>query len=164
MKSDLIIIVILIAVFSTAGFVIGQSIKSVPVTVTTSSSSSYTIVPAHTHPNLVLPVTAELPTATLEVSPDELGGYNLHIITTGVKFTPQKLGFDTLPGEGYFDVFVNSKEIGRAYSDWYYIDPEKLNTINDSKLTFEVRLVSNEQQTYYTSDNRFIGASFSIKR
>ena len=52
-----------------------------------------------------------------------MGGYNLHLITTNFKFTPENAGRTQVFGEGHAHLYLNDEKIARVYGNWFYLPP-----------------------------------------
>ena len=60
-------------------------------------------------------------TLALDVQPDPMGGWNLHIQTGGFRFAPEHASGPHVPGEGHAHVYANGEKIARAYGPWMHI-------------------------------------------
>ncbi len=61
------------------------------------------------------------PSLALEVIPDSLSGYNLHLLVTNFRFSPEKIDQESLAVEGHAHLYVNGKKIGRLYGPWVHL-------------------------------------------
>jgi hypothetical protein len=77
----------------------------------------------HEHIPLEFPEDMPRPTLELEVFKDPMGGYNLHLITTNFKFTPENAGRTQVFGEGHAHLYLNDEKIARVYGNWFYLPP-----------------------------------------
>jgi hypothetical protein len=61
------------------------------------------------------------PTVALEVTPDSVGGYNLHLVTVNFRFSPDKAGTGTEGVEGHAHLYVNGEKKARVYGPWFHM-------------------------------------------
>lgn len=64
----------------------------------------------------------DAPQLDIEVTPDPVTGYNLHLMTRGFTFAPEHASLDHVAGQGHAHVYVNGTKIGRLYSPWMHLD------------------------------------------
>jgi len=77
---------------------------------------------AHTHENvIVFPEGPDAPSLEIEAFRDG-PGWNLRVITTNFKLTPERIGSAHVPGEGHGHVYINGVKQARVYGEWYHID------------------------------------------
>lgn len=74
------------------------------------------------HKILVLPSDAVIPSVDITVVPDPSDGWNLHIITTDFRFTPERVGEPPRDGEGHAHLYINGEKIRRLYGPWFHLD------------------------------------------
>lgn len=97
---------------------------------------------AHKHGELLsVPEGVEAPTLAVDVVPDPVAGWNLHIRTTNFRFAPEHASREHRPGEGHAHVYVNGRKIARQYGAWMHIAdlPRGISTV-------EVSLNSNDHR------------------
>jgi hypothetical protein len=70
---------------------------------------------------VALPEDASIPTLALDLRPDPLAGWNLHVVTEHFAFAPEKAGATHVPGEGHAHVYVDGGKIARLYGPWMHI-------------------------------------------
>ncbi|WPZ35948.1 hypothetical protein T8K17_07345 [Thalassobaculum sp. OXR-137] len=58
---------------------------------------------------------------SIDLRPDPMGGWNLHIEPSGFRFAPEHASGPHVPGEGHAHVYVNGEKIARAYGPWLHI-------------------------------------------
>lgn len=112
-------------------------------------SSMSNVSDIHAHKHVAVPNGFKSPTVKVMTSPDSMGGYNIQILTTNFKFTPEDAGKAVVPNTGHAHVFVNDEKIGRAYGDWYYIGKDKFKTGTN---TISVSLNANEHSDWVLQD------------
>lgn len=61
------------------------------------------------------------PTVALEVIPDSVAGYNLHLVTDNFRFSPDKAGIATEGIEGHAHLYVNGEKKARVYGPWFHL-------------------------------------------
>lgn len=77
---------------------------------------------AHDHSTLLsLEAGANAPTIAIDLAKDVVGGWNLHIITTHFRFTPEAVNEEHRAGEGHAHIYVNGKKLARIYGPWFHI-------------------------------------------
>lgn len=84
-----------------------------------------------------------VPTIEIEVEPDAVAGWNLHLIAENIEFAPERASTEHFPGEGHAHLYINGKMIARLYSKWYHIT--KLRTGRNQII---VTLNSNDHNAY----------------
>ncbi|MEX0661620.1 MAG: hypothetical protein WEA58_09335 [Balneolaceae bacterium] len=62
-----------------------------------------------------------IPSIKLQITEDELNGWNLRIETEEFKFTPQVSGSEHKMGEGHAHLYINNRKTDRIYGEWYHI-------------------------------------------
>lgn len=105
----------------------------------------------------VLPAGETAPTVSLDVRPDPSSGWNLHIVTTGFRFAPERASGPNVPGEGHAHVYVNGDKIGRVYGPWMH-----LGTLPDGEVTIAVTLNANDHRPLVVGD-RPVSASVIVR-
>lgn len=77
---------------------------------------------AHKHGEvLALPAGPNAPSLQMMVTPDPASGWNLHVMASNFKFSPENASRDHVDGEGHAHVYVNGKKIARLYGPWMHI-------------------------------------------
>ena len=66
------------------------------------------------------------PTISVEAIKDAKDGYNLHIVTTNYKWTPEKVNTSPIQGEGHAHIYVNGVKLARLYGEWFNISASEL--------------------------------------
>ncbi|MEO0864821.1 MAG: hypothetical protein AAFY39_09595 [Pseudomonadota bacterium] len=64
----------------------------------------------------------DAPTLQIDLLPDPVAGWNLHVMTTDFTFAPQSAGLEHVAGEGHAHVYANGTKLGRIYSDWTHLE------------------------------------------
>ena len=96
----------------------------------------------HDHDELLsLPQSADAPTLDVDIKADPLSGWNLHIQTTGFRFSPENASLDHVAGEGHAHVYVNGEKLGRYYSPWVHLDK-----LPNGPVRIEVTLNANDHR------------------
>ena len=76
----------------------------------------------HNHSTQIsVPAGPEAPTIKIDIVKDTVGGWNLHIITTNFKFTPEAVNNSPIKGQGHAHIYANGKKIARIYGHWFHI-------------------------------------------
>ena len=94
----------------------------------------------------------------VEVTEDPVDGFNVHIIPTGLEFTPEKVNSEHVEGEGHAHLYLNDEKIARVYSPWFHISTSLLNE-DDNEL--RVTLNSNDHN-YYAYDGEVVAATTTL--
>ncbi|MQA88170.1 MAG: hypothetical protein GEV03_27005 [Streptosporangiales bacterium] len=85
----------------------------------------------------------------MQVSPDPVGGWNLHLVTQRFTFAPEHAGGDPRAGEGHAHVYVDDEKVGRAYGPWFYLPAD---AVSPGRHTVRVTLTANDHATYAVDD------------
>jgi hypothetical protein len=102
-----------------------------------------------THKKLVIPQGEPIPTVSVKIYPDPMGGYNLQIETTNFKFAPENIGKTNSFREGHAHLYVDGKKITRIYSNWFYLSDL---AAGERKIT--ITLNSNEHEELLAEDRK----------
>ena len=103
---------------------------------------------AHVHGEaLMIEPGADAPTLEIDLRPDPVAGWNLHIETVNFAFAAERAGAEHVSGEGHAHIYVNGVKVARAYGDWFHLDglPEGL-------VEIEVTLNSNDHRSLMVGD------------
>lgn len=90
---------------------------------------------------LMLPDEADAPTLDASLQPDPASGWNLHIRTTGFRFSPENANLGHVAGEGHAHVYINGGKYARIYGPWLHIP-----SLPKGLVTVEVTLNSNDHR------------------
>jgi len=77
----------------------------------------------------------------LIVTPDEAGGWNIHVATSRFRFAPERVNQGHRPGEGHAHLYVNGRKIARLYASWFHLD-----SLPPGTHTLRVELNSNDHR------------------
>lgn len=77
----------------------------------------------HVHAQMNITDQAEIPSVSIEVTPDALDGWNVAINTSNFRFSPENASLGHVENEGHAHLYVDGQKIGRVYSDWYHLPP-----------------------------------------
>ena len=86
-----------------------------------------------------LPAGPGAPTLDFHVERDAATGWNLHILTTGFRFAPERVNRPHRPGEGHAHVYLDGQKIARIYGPWFH-----LGALPSGKVTLTVTLNAND--------------------
>jgi len=78
---------------------------------------------------------------SIEILPDPVSGWNLHLQTEAFRFAPEHAGAAHVLGEGHAHVYVDGVKIARLYGNWMHI------TNLPEAAVVEVTLNSNDHKT-----------------
>ncbi|MBB4932222.1 hypothetical protein F4561_003042 [Lipingzhangella halophila] len=87
----------------------------------------------------------EAPSVELEAEPDAHNGWNVHLITDGFEFTPQKSGDEARGGQGHAHLYVDGEKYGRMYGPWFHLPAE---AVADGEHTLRVTLNADDHTTW----------------
>ncbi len=77
---------------------------------------------AHDHGKLIaLASGPTAPTLDFVVAKDEVGGWNLQVLTTNFRFAPENVNMPHRDGEGHAHLYVNGEKLARLYGPWFHI-------------------------------------------
>lgn len=62
----------------------------------------------------------QAPRVELEVTEDSSSGWNVHVVTEGFEFAPERLG-EVRPQEGHAHLFIDGEKVARLYGPWYHL-------------------------------------------
>ncbi|MEV5973253.1 hypothetical protein [Streptomyces sp. NPDC051921] len=64
---------------------------------------------------------AGAPAVRIEARSDSEGGWNVHLLVVGFRFTPESTGGAALLGRGHARLLVDGRETARAYGPWAHV-------------------------------------------
>lgn len=67
------------------------------------------------------------PTLSLKAVKDSIDGYNLRLVVSGFRFSPEAEGRDSDAVEGHAHLYVNGKKLARLYGHWTHLPRAALN-------------------------------------
>lgn len=68
-------------------------------------------------------ISATNTTLVVHAMEDIMAGYNLKIITTGFRFTPENVNGENVAGQGHAHLYIDGVKFTRLYSNWYHLKP-----------------------------------------
>ena len=78
----------------------------------------------HEHHHAAYDVAAQgepVPRLEIQVSPDAMSGWNLHLRVENFRFAPASVNGAHKPGEGHAHVYIDGKKFARLYGPWFHI-------------------------------------------
>lgn len=102
--------------------------------------------PAHHHAHDALveaPDGAEAPSIAVELAPDPVGGWTLHVITERFTFAPEHANTAHVFGEGHAHLYVDGEKLARLYGPWFHIP-----TLPPGEHELTVTLNANDHRVY----------------
>jgi len=87
------------------------------------------------------------PTLELDLIPDPVAGWNLHVKTSNFVFAVERAGGEHVPGEGHAHIYVNGTKVARAYGAWFHLE-----TLPAGDVEIEVTLNSNDHRSLMVGD------------
>tara|TARA_Y100000996_G_C22549147_1_gene653057 strand:- start:1790 stop:2194 length:405 start_codon:yes stop_codon:yes gene_type:complete len=112
------------------------------------------------HPNHQVEAEKPYPSINLNLTKDNMDGYNLYIELNNFKLSPSLVGKDNQPNTGHLHLYVNDIKIARIYSNWFHI-PERYFNLNENLI--KVTLNSN-MHGVYTINGKPIQANLKISK
>jgi len=85
----------------------------------------------------------EAPTISLGVKKDPTGGFNVQVITTNFRWTPEKASDKHIEGQGHAHVYLASQKIIRLYNNWFHLNTFQFAATPGEQL-LRVELVGND--------------------
>ena len=83
-----------------------------------------------------------VPTVNFTVRQDSTGGWDFHIVTTKLTFTPEKIDGAPVLGEGHVHLYVDGNLVV-VLSPWYHMDP-----LPPGRHILRVALANNDHSLY----------------
>ena len=82
------------------------------------------------------------PTIGFDITPDSMGGWDVHVATTNFTFTPEHLDGLPVAGEGHVHLYIDNNLI-IMFGPWYHID-----SLTPGIHTIRVGLFNNDHSAY----------------
>lgn len=86
---------------------------------------------------------SEVPTISLDVKKDPTGGFNVHVITTNFRWTPERASATHIEGQGHAHIYLADQKIIRLYNSWFHLNTFQFATTSGEQL-LRVELVGND--------------------
>ncbi len=64
----------------------------------------------------------QAPQVQLVAVKDVTGGFNVHIITSNFRWSPEHVSQAFIPGEGHAHLYLDGVKIGRVYAEWFHVN------------------------------------------
>ena len=109
------------SLFAAVNFVILFLILAIPYQKMATGIHAESMAKKVDHPMFEVPAGLPIPTIAVHPMKDPVSGWNLHLMTSNFKFTPENSGLGDEPGEGHAHLFVNGKKLGRVYGQWAHV-------------------------------------------
>lgn len=106
----------------------------------------------HGHQRLDIPAGQPLPSVTLEIRPDRMKGWNLHIQVQNFQFAPEQIDRPSAWNTGHAHLYVNGRKLTRLYGSWYYLD-----SLPAGENQIVVTLNTNSHEDLYANGQRIEG-------
>ena len=84
-----------------------------------------------------------IPTIKAELQKDPISGFNLYLITSNFRFSPELAGLKHKNGMGHAHLYIDGHKIARIYSNWHHIKE-----IPDGAKEITVTLNSNDHMAF----------------
>ena len=109
------------------------------------------ITPIHAQTNRAISVHEIMqeaaPPATLEITKDPTGGFNVHVATTNLVWRPEMASMQHVPGEGHAHVYLDGRKIMRIYNEWFHLNTYQFSTKPGEPL-LSIEFVGNDHAPY----------------
>lgn len=80
---------------------------------------------------------------------DSMSGWNLHVVTSGFRWTPADAGKKSRPGTGHAHLYLDGTKIGRLYGSWFH-----LNNVPPGRHTLTVELNGNDHRAWVSKGKK----------
>ena len=87
------------------------------------------------------------PKISLEVEKDPTGGFNVHVVTSNFRWSPEMASKRHVIGEGHAHVYLDGQKIMRIYNEWFHLNTYQFATRPGEQL-FSVEFVGNDHAPY----------------
>jgi len=75
----------------------------------------------HQHGLAAVDPAQPIPSLVLELQPDAMDGYNLHLAARHYRFTPDQTNQKNVNGQGHAHLYINGQKIKRLYGPWEHL-------------------------------------------
>ena len=89
----------------------------------------------------------DAPTATLEITKDPTGGFNVRVLTAGFTWRPEMASMRHVNGEGHAHVYLDGRKIMRIYNQWFHLNTFQFADKSGEQLV-SIELVGNDHAPY----------------
>jgi len=103
------------------------------------------------HPGHKIEASKPYPIISLEISEDDMDGYNLFVKLENFILTPEDVGKKNYLNSGHMHLFVNDIKISRVYSNWFHIPGRYFNLEEN---IIRVTLNSNLHESFAINGNQ----------
>lgn len=111
---------------------------------------------SHMYDRYDVPDGVLVPTISVEVTQDAVGGYNVHLSTENFVFAPENASGEHVDGQGHAHIYVDGVKVGRVYSEWYH-----LGDLDAGDHTVRVTLNTNDHMEY-SFDGQVVSDSVEV--
>lgn len=107
-------------------------------------------VAVHTHSSSLImhsmPAT-QAPQLRITAVKDITGGFNVHILTSRFRWTPERVSGAFIAGEGHAHLYLDGIKIGRVYGSWFHVNTAQFANHAGAQLV-SVELVADDHAVY----------------
>jgi hypothetical protein len=86
---------------------------------------------------------SQAPTIAIDVKKDPTGGFNVQVITTNFRWTPEKASDKHIEGQGHAHVYLANQKIVRLFNNWFHLNTFQFAATSGEQL-LRVELVGND--------------------
>ena len=123
----------------TAGYVLAEVTGDDSATSDTAGTNE---LASHAHELFEVEV-ANAPQVQLIADEDELGGWNITLVTKNFEFTPTDVNEDDVAGTGHAHIWVDGEKMGRVYGNYYHLP-----SLGEGEHEITVTLNTNSHRDY----------------
>lgn len=87
------------------------------------------------------------PKASLKVTKDPTGGFNVHLHTSNFVWRPEMASKNHVIGEGHAHVYLDGRKIMRIYNEWFHLNTHQFATRAGEQL-LSIEFVGNDHAPY----------------
>jgi hypothetical protein len=87
------------------------------------------------------------PIASLRVTKDPTGGFNVHLHTSNFVWRPEMASKNHVIGEGHAHVYLDGRKIMRIYNEWFHLNTYQFATRAGEQL-LSIEFVGNDHAPY----------------
>jgi len=90
---------------------------------------------------------SQAPRLEIDAVKDPTGGFNVQIITSRFRWSPEHVSGAFVPGEGHAHLYLDGIKIGRVYGSWFHVNAAQFASRAGEQLV-SVELVGNDHAPY----------------
>lgn len=87
------------------------------------------------------------PQLRITAEKDITGGFNVHLVTSNFRWSPEHVSQAFVPGEGHAHLYLDGIKIGRVYGEWFHVNTAQFARQSGEQLV-SVELVGDDHAPY----------------